>query len=160
MSTNRGHRAGQCAPEVPRTRIRARGDLLELHPRPGGSLITHRIPAPWPGSSLIRRRYGGGVGNRCRWAERFASVRAAAQGSSNGDGYIYMNKCSERPHTAAASLQIRPRCARLLAKPEYFSPPNEVCCWQGAPSGRNLLTKAHKNPDFVLGKRGNWHREA
>ena len=34
------------------------GDLLELHPRPGGSLI-------W-------RRYGGGVGNRCRWAERFA----------------------------------------------------------------------------------------
>ena len=29
MSTNRGHRAGQCAPEVPRTGIRARGDLQE-----------------------------------------------------------------------------------------------------------------------------------
>ena len=29
MSSNRGHRAGQCAPEVPRTRIRARGDLQE-----------------------------------------------------------------------------------------------------------------------------------
>ena len=26
---------------------------------------------------------------------------------------------------------IRPRCARLLAKPEYSSPPDEVCCWQG-----------------------------
>ena len=29
MSSTRGHRAGQCAPEVPRTRIRARGDLQE-----------------------------------------------------------------------------------------------------------------------------------
>ena len=29
VSSNRGHRAGQCAPEVPRTRIRARGDLQE-----------------------------------------------------------------------------------------------------------------------------------
>ena len=60
VSSNRGHRAGQCAPEVPRTRIRARGDLQERRTRPG--------------SSLIRQRYGGGVGNRCRWADRFASV--------------------------------------------------------------------------------------
>ena len=30
--------------------------------------------APRPGDSLIRRRYGGGVGNQCRWADRFASV--------------------------------------------------------------------------------------
>ena len=65
-----------------------RDDLLELRPRPGDSLITYRIPAPrprdslithrilapQPGSSLLLRRYGGGVGNRCRWAERFASV--------------------------------------------------------------------------------------
>ena len=72
MSSNRGHRAGQCAPEVPRTRIRARGDLQELHRRSGGSLIIHRIPAPRPCNSLIRRRYVGGVGNRCRWADRFA----------------------------------------------------------------------------------------
>ena len=28
--------------------------------------------APRPGDSLIRRRYGGGVSNRCRWADRFA----------------------------------------------------------------------------------------
>ena len=111
MSTNRGHRAGQCAPEVPRTGIRARGDLQErrtrpgsisichpipaarldssliLHlipaPRQGDSLIQHLIPAPQPGdshiqqlipaprpcNSLIWRRYGGGVGNRCRWAK-------------------------------------------------------------------------------------------
>ena len=51
-----------------------------------------------------------------------------------------MNNCSERPHSAAASQQIRPRCARLLAKPEYSSPPNEVCGWtgrrDGKPSGR------------------------
>ena len=38
----------------------------------------------------------------------------------------------------------------MLAKPEYFSPPDEVCCWPGVPSGRNLLAKAHKNADFVL----------
>ena len=50
------------------------GDLLELYPRPGASIITHRILAPQPGSSLIWRRYVGGVGNRCRWADRFASV--------------------------------------------------------------------------------------
>ena len=52
------------------------GDSLILHPtpeaRPSESLITYRIPASWPGDSLIGRRYGGGVGNRCRWADRFA----------------------------------------------------------------------------------------
>ena len=26
--------------------------------------------------------------------------------------------------------------------------------------GKNLLAKAHKNADFVLGKREKWHREA
>ena len=26
--------------------------------------------------------------------------------------------------------------------------------------GKNLLVKEHKNPDFVLGKREKWHREA
>ena len=72
MSSNRGHRAGQCAPEVPRTRIRARGDLLELRPWPSSSHIQHPTPTPRPGDSLIRRRYVGGVDNRCRWADRFA----------------------------------------------------------------------------------------
>ena len=43
---------------MPRTRIRARGDLQERR--------------TWPGDSLIWRRYGGGVSNRCRWADRFA----------------------------------------------------------------------------------------
>ena len=72
MSSNRGHRAGQCAPEVPRTRIRPRGDLQERRTRPSYSHIQHTTPAPRPGDSLIWRRYGGGVGNRCRWADRFA----------------------------------------------------------------------------------------
>ena len=43
-----------------------------------------------------------------------------------------------------------------LAPEEFPTPPNEVCCWPGrcggAASGRNLLAKAHKNPDFVLEK--------
>ena len=86
MSSNRGHRAGQCAPEVPRTGIRARGDLQELrHGQLAASFATQHL-RPWlatassstqhprtrPGGSLIWRRYGGGVGNRCRWADRFA----------------------------------------------------------------------------------------
>ncbi len=49
MSSNRGHRAGQCAPEVPRTRIRARGDLQERRTRPSYSHIQHPTPAPRSG---------------------------------------------------------------------------------------------------------------
>ena len=52
------HRAQECALEVPRTRICVLGELLERR--------------TWPSDSLIRRRYGGGVGNRCRWVDRFA----------------------------------------------------------------------------------------
>ena len=63
------------------------GDLLERRTRPCVSLILHSTPASpakrqqppapntcatRPGDSLIRRRCGGGVGNRCRWADRFA----------------------------------------------------------------------------------------
>ena len=76
------------------------GDLLELHPRPssshiqhqtpvsrpGGSLITYRIPAPRPCNSLIRRRYVGGVGNRCRWAERFAMSEQRLKTAVTGMG--------------------------------------------------------------------------
>ena len=91
MSSNRGHRAGQCAPEVLRTRIRARGDLQERRTRPNYSHIQHLTPSPRPGSSLIR-----------------------------------------------------PRCARLLAKPEYSSPPNEVCCWQGAPWQLRCCWSGHR----------------
>ena len=80
------HRAGQCAPEVPRTRIRARGDLQEVCHGQLAALFATQHLRPWlatassstqhprtqPGDSLIRRRYGGGVGNRCRWVDRFA----------------------------------------------------------------------------------------
>ena len=40
--------------------------------RPSYSHIQHPTPAPRPGDSFIRGRHGGGVGNRCRWVERFA----------------------------------------------------------------------------------------
>ena len=56
MSSNRGHRAGQCAPEVPRTRIRARGDLQERRTRPSYSHIQHPTPAPRPCGSLIQHQ--------------------------------------------------------------------------------------------------------
>ena len=71
-------------------------------PWPGDSLITHRISAPRPCDSLIRRRYVGGVGNRCRWADRFAMSEQRLKAAVTGMG-IYMNKCSERPYAAAAS---------------------------------------------------------
>ena len=134
MSSNRGHRAGLCAPEVPRTGIRARGDLQERRTRPSDSHIQHPTPAPLPGDSLIRRRYGGGVGNRRRWAERFALSEQQLKVAARQMG-TYINRCCERSHATAASLQIRPRCARLLAKPQYFSPPDEVCCWPGGRGG-------------------------
>ena len=39
------HRAGQCAPEVPRTRIRARGDLQELrHRQPAAAFAIQYLP--------------------------------------------------------------------------------------------------------------------
>ena len=57
MSSNRGHRAGQCAPEVARTRIRSRGDLQERRPQPSYSHIQHTSPAPLPGGSLITIGY-------------------------------------------------------------------------------------------------------
>ena len=80
------HRARQCTLELPGRRIRVRYELQERHTqpscsrirhptpahRPSDSLITHPAAAHRPGGSLIRRRCGGGVGNRCRWAERFA----------------------------------------------------------------------------------------
>ena len=70
VSSNRGHRAGQCAPEVPRTRIRARGDLLEQCPRPaagrqmmlqveqGGQQLTSESPV-----HPLRTDASSGVGN-------------------------------------------------------------------------------------------------
>ena len=36
----------------------------------------------------------------------------------------------------------------MLAKPEYFSPPNEVCCWPGLASGKlagwGAVAKSHR----------------
>ena len=46
-----------------------------------------------------------------------------------------------------------------LAPEEFPTPPNEVCCWPGVPSGKNLLAKAHKNADFVLERKGIGTRE-
>ncbi|MDY3134860.1 MAG: hypothetical protein SOW22_05485, partial [Candidatus Egerieousia sp.] len=40
-----------------------------------------------------------------------------------------------------------PRCTRLVAKPEYSSPPDEVCCWQGrrgTAAGRGSVAESHR----------------
>ena len=53
MSTNRGHRAGQCAPEVPRTGIRARGDLQELrHGQPAAAFATQHLRPGQPAAAF------------------------------------------------------------------------------------------------------------
>ena len=65
-----------------------RGDLQELRTRPDGS--------------LIRRRYGGGVGNRCRWAERFAVFEQQPNVAAR-EMSTYMNSCCKSSRTAAAS---------------------------------------------------------
>ena len=40
-------------------------------------------------NSLIRRRYGGGVGNRRRWADRFAMSEQRLQVGSKEDVHLY-----------------------------------------------------------------------
>ena len=45
---------------------------------------------------------------------------------------------------------MRPRCARLLAKPQYFSPPNEVCCWRGA------VEELLAGTSVLAGRREDW----
>ena len=59
MSSNRGHRAGQCAPEVPRTRICARGDLQE------GSCYASRCQFPLFPSTKSRFLCAFGIWNPC-----------------------------------------------------------------------------------------------
>ena len=56
MSSNRCHRAGQCAPEVPRTRISARGDLQEHRTRPGLALSPIGYLRPGQATSLIQHQ--------------------------------------------------------------------------------------------------------
>ena len=104
---NRGlpanHRARQCTLELPGRRIRVRYELQERHTqpscsrirhptpahRPSDSLITHPAAALRPGGSLIRRRYGGGVGNRCRWADRFAMSEQQPNVAAKKNAHIY-----------------------------------------------------------------------
>ena len=43
----------------------------------------------------------------------------------------------------------------MLAKPEYFSPPDEVCCWQGRRSGRDTAGRgavAERHREDVAGR--------
>ena len=51
----------------------------------------------------------------------------------------------------------------MLAKPEYSSPPDEVCCWLGrrdrAVAGRGAATKSHRE-DAGGGAATKSHREA
>ena len=52
----------------------------------GGSHIQHLIPAPQPCNSLIWRRYGSGVGNRCRCADRYAMSEQQPYVAARGMG--------------------------------------------------------------------------
>ena len=75
VSSNRGHRAGQCAPEVPRTRIRARGDLLEQCP---GQQQTSFGGEKYYGlasnlAHLGRIRLSSGLGGSCKMANDASS---------------------------------------------------------------------------------------
>ena len=105
------HRARQCTLELPGRRIRVRYELQERHTqpscsrirhptpahRPSDSLITHPAAAHRPGGSLIRRRCGGGVGNRCRWAERFALSEQRPYVAAMGiDAYMLIDTAKER----------------------------------------------------------------
>ena len=76
MSTNRGHRAGQCAPEVPRTGIRARGDLQELcHGQLAASFVTQQL-RPWlPGAlQAVRQHREAGAGRQKAGKRRLVTV--------------------------------------------------------------------------------------
>ena len=83
MSSKRGHRAGQCAPEVPRTRIRARGDLQEGHvydKRLRGYAFRYQFPPfPVPIPILPSTK----IGLLCAfglWEPSFQAVRAQKVG--------------------------------------------------------------------------------
>ena len=52
--------------------VAAISNTKHLRPWRATASSSTRYLRPRSGSSLIRWRYGGGVGNRCRWAERFA----------------------------------------------------------------------------------------
>ena len=93
MSSNRGHRAGQCAPEVPRTRIRARGDLQELrHRQPAAAFAIQHLrlgqaTASSGGDTEVALATGADGSRHLRLSEQRLQV------GSNGDGRIYINKC-------------------------------------------------------------------
>ena len=104
------HRARQCTLELPGRRIRVRYELQERHTQPSCSRIRHPTPAPRPGGSLIRRRCGGGVGNRCRWAERFALSEQRPYVAAMGiDAYMLIDagKSACRSCELANPAQVR-----------------------------------------------------
>ena len=96
MSSNRGHRAGQCAPEVPRTRIRARGDLQERR--------------TWPGRDI-----SSGVGNSsAQTVGVHALVNGRTRKRSAAGGWSEAEVCAEEvtaPRVAAVRKLLRGRCS-------------------------------------------------
>ena len=90
ISTQRLQRSGNLfrtdfrfAPSLPQRFACGHPHIHDGHGRPRSVrkssrlLWKHYLPSctcARPGCSLIRWRYVGGVGNRCRWADRFASV--------------------------------------------------------------------------------------
>ena len=134
MSSNRGHRAGQCAPEVPRTRIRARGDLQERRTRPGDK--SHPAPntcVPGQGAAAeSHREYVAGrgavaeslCGRGCSPAEAVAAAawkRLPLRGSRCGtNGRACCCHCEARRGTIGKHM----RAGRSNAS-------REKQCWQG-----------------------------
>ena len=116
MSSNRRHRAGQCAPEVPRTRIRARGDLLEQCPRPATNLIRRGSTPVW---LAIWRTWAGFANSQLR--------RAAFRCT---DSYI----CTHPRYCHFEQLLRQSKSVDPSAPIAYatsVSPPDEAAAWLG-----------------------------
>ena len=106
------------------------------------SLIQHPIAAPWLGDSLIWRRYGGGVGNRCRWADRFAMSEQRQS----------MERHFQRSRELFRTDRGRP-CPR-----EWEDPQAKRCGRDGAK--RKSVRKSCRSTGDPAWKRMRQHREA
>ena len=138
MSSNRGHRAGQCAPEVPRTRIRARGDLQEGHDYASWcqSPLFPSTKSAFLCSSYRRRLRGcwPGGGKCGLWEEKSAHILGLR-------AFTNLSCCSECRSTRSAILLGAPlylECLHTTCWPGHEGPGNEE------PGNESLGTKSRE----------------